>query len=78
MLCSVPIRVAFKALGDLAVPVKDFIVVELATKQEALVYKQVSLLRLYKPNIKGSYFLIILQGLIGLFYSYNSYPALEL
>jgi hypothetical protein len=33
MLCGMPVRVALKALGDLAVPVKHFTVVKLATKQ---------------------------------------------
>ncbi len=32
MLYSIPIRVVFKALGDLVVPIKDFIVIELTNK----------------------------------------------
>jgi hypothetical protein len=37
VLCRMPIRVAFKALCDLAVSVEDLTVVELAAKQQALV-----------------------------------------
>jgi hypothetical protein len=32
MLSRMPVRMAFKALGDLAVPIKHFIVVKLAAK----------------------------------------------
>ncbi len=37
VLSYMPIRIAFKALCNLAVSIKDLIVVELATKQQALV-----------------------------------------
>jgi hypothetical protein len=37
VLSRMPIRVALKALGDLAVPVKHFTVVKLATKQQTLI-----------------------------------------
>jgi hypothetical protein len=37
ILSRMPIRMAFKALGDLAVLIKHFIVVKLAAKQQTLI-----------------------------------------
>jgi hypothetical protein len=51
MLSRMPVRMAFKALGDLAVPIKHFIVVKLAAKQQTLINQQVSLLWFGQPNM---------------------------
>jgi hypothetical protein len=51
MLSRMPVRMAFKALGDLAVPIKHFTVVKLAAKQQTLINQQVSLLWFGQPNM---------------------------